>query len=121
MNRASRGYSAQSPEFSAWARFQDQELQERKGDGYSPWEYLLDLPGAAYNNANAYLTEAQGGHKALRTDGDSSATGSMRDLLNQMRGISDRSKANPQRQLTPEERDIQGRWEALRTKGIISY
>ncbi|MNJ94817.1 hypothetical protein D3C87_125200 [compost metagenome] len=100
------GLNDTAPAYADWAKMQQAELDERAGDGYSPWEYMTD----------SLLGAPEMGLRRLRDlyDGGSQQSGKMDGLLEKMRGISDKGKGyQPSRQ----EREAMSAWEMLKTKG----
>lgn len=104
-------YDKQSQAYADWANMQQNELNERAGDGYSPWEYMADTVTGVPDIVRKQITD-------WYQDGGTSSP-KMNEMLDQMRAIADQQKKNPAYQLSPTERGTSSAWELLRTKGQV--
>lgn len=97
-----------SPAYSAWAKMQQRELDQRKGDGYSPWEHLAESLKGAPEMARRQFTDW--------AYGDGQQTGPQDRLLESMRKLSEKQR-DPNYQLNRHERQDQLNWQQLLEKG----
>lgn len=103
------GLNDEAPAYSAWASMQANELKERRGDGYSAWEYMKDTVTGLPEQIRMYGRDMY--------DGGLSNNSKLRDSLNQMRSIADRQKLG----FTPnaEEKAVMRDWQLLQSTGKV--
>jgi len=103
------GIKDSAPAYSAWAKMQDKELQERRGDGYSAWEHMADSVAGLPEQVRMYGQDMY--------NGGLQQNGKLRDNLNNMRDIADKQGAGSK--LNRQERDQLNAWEMLLQNGKV--
>ena len=105
------GSKTESPDYADWAKRQQHELDQRRGDGYSAmegvWDALAGAPQYAAKNIRVMM------------DAPAGTYGKLDNMMDDMRSIADAQHNNPKMKLSPQQQGTVNAWELMRTQGKL--